>query len=631
MSKRFFTDIDLRFNEILKSALENIDTTSALAESLPSGRIIYATDWNTPAFWDGTAFRKVLWDGAAIDPRTLVQVGFDATEAVLLVSQEQIATWNGVVVDSTGFEQYINKNAIYGYAGLDENAVLDFSTLWDGMVVQVGDSTEYQTLGQLLDAPYGLLTARPDALLDPTKIAQDNTGLLFVTADEKFAWNNIAVDSTDFEHIVNKGIPNGYTPLNSSTQVPEEFMPDGVVYRNIEHLQFNFVEGLNIGDYYIVVYDGTSDIISVTDSTTTVVDIIPQIVSNIEGRPNYINLTLTDTTSTIDAVAGTYGYFIPLDIQYVPSGAGTGSIEKSVITPAFYDTSNIGGIPSIGFAPLNSLGIVEDKYLPNYRDMVIVADLTARDELYPDLVSETYGNGQMVFVIDATADPTVDDGWAQYLWNQSAAEWIKMTERESSVDVSHNVLKDIQGDLVYAPIPEAYHLTAAQLQKLREQEEYVEWIGIDAEKTIPDRTELFSYDATAYRSCNVLISYEDPTYKIITYTELKITFDGNRAVFNEAARMDSGRFDYWPEFHAEWDDINNSIKVYVRHGGPAVDMSARYKFFGIFNNILVDLLPDDSLLPANSLYPELVNSGPLYPSATLTPTTTLVPQNDLPF
>lgn len=631
MSKRFFTDIDLRFNEILKSALENIDTSSALTESLPIGRIIYATDWNTPAFWDGIAFRKVLWDGAAIDPRTLIQVGFDATEAVLLVSQDQIDAWTYTTNDATNYERIENKNVADGYAGLDENGILNFSTLWNGMVVQVGDSTEYQTLGQLLDAPYGLLTARPDALLDPTKIAQDNTGLLFVTADEKYAWNNIAVDSTDFEHIVNKGIPNGYTPLNSSTQVPEEFMPDGVVYRNIEHLHFNFIEGLNIGDYYIVNYDGTSSIIAVLDSTTSVSDIIPQIVSNIEGRPNYINVTLTDTTSTIDAVAGTIGYVIPLDIQYIPAGAGTGDIEKTIITPAFYDTSNIGGVPSIGFAPLNALGIVEDKYLPNYRDMVIVADLTARNELYPDLVSETYGNGQMVFVIDATDDPTVDTGWAQYLWDQAGVQWIKMTERESSVDVSHTVLKDLQGDLVYAPIPEAYHLTAAQLEKIRWSEEYVEWTGVDAEKTIPDRTQLFSYDATTFRSCNILISYEDPTNKVVTYTELKITFDGHRAVFNEAARMDSGRMDYWPEFHAEWDDINNSIKVYVRHGGPTVDMSVRYKFFGIFNGILVDLLPDDSLLPANSLYPELVNSGPLYPSATLTPTATLVPQNNLPF
>lgn len=36
-----------------------------------------------------------------------------------------------------------------------------------------------------------------------------------------------------------------------------------------------------------------------------------------------------------------------------------------------------------------------------------------------------------VLVLDATADPTVDNGWARYVWLVSSSSWFKMAEGES--------------------------------------------------------------------------------------------------------------------------------------------------------------------------------------------------------
>lgn len=54
----------------------------------------------------------------------------------------------------------------------------------------------------------------------------------------------------------------------------------------------------------------------------------------------------------------------------------------------------------------------------------IVDDIAARNALAPV-------NGQLVYVLDATGDPTVASGAASYLWKANTSEWIKLTEFES--------------------------------------------------------------------------------------------------------------------------------------------------------------------------------------------------------
>ena len=54
----------------------------------------------------------------------------------------------------------------------------------------------------------------------------------------------------------------------------------------------------------------------------------------------------------------------------------------------------------------------------------IVDDIADRDSLTPI-------NGQLVYVLDATGDPTVASGAASYIWKADTSEWVKLTEFES--------------------------------------------------------------------------------------------------------------------------------------------------------------------------------------------------------
>lgn len=57
-------------------------------------------------------------------------------------------------------------------------------------------------------------------------------------------------------------------------------------------------------------------------------------------------------------------------------------------------------------------------------NLVIVADIAARDALTPD-------TNIQVYVVDATGDSTVASGGATYLYNFSATTWLKINESES--------------------------------------------------------------------------------------------------------------------------------------------------------------------------------------------------------
>nr|WP_092074933.1 hypothetical protein [Dendrosporobacter quercicolus]NSL49558.1 hypothetical protein [Dendrosporobacter quercicolus DSM 1736]SDN22673.1 hypothetical protein SAMN04488502_11513 [Dendrosporobacter quercicolus] len=78
-----------------------------------------------------------------------------------------------------------------------------------------------------------------------------------------------------------------------------------------------------------------------------------------------------------------------------------------------------------GYASLDSDGKVPITQLPaNIKEMRVVPDIAARDALEPY-------DGLRVRVLDATGDPTVAEGWAEYVWDEAATAWIKLAEKES--------------------------------------------------------------------------------------------------------------------------------------------------------------------------------------------------------
>lgn len=81
-----------------------------------------------------------------------------------------------------------------------------------------------------------------------------------------------------------------------------------------------------------------------------------------------------------------------------------------------------------GYASLDSTGHIPITQLPtNVKEMRVVANIAARNAL---VTPELY-DGLRVRVLDATADPTVAEGWAEYVWDESTAVWIKLSEKES--------------------------------------------------------------------------------------------------------------------------------------------------------------------------------------------------------
>lgn len=76
-----------------------------------------------------------------------------------------------------------------------------------------------------------------------------------------------------------------------------------------------------------------------------------------------------------------------------------------------------------GIAPLNAQGIVPPHHLPaKLREVRVVANIAARDALEPF-------EGLHVLVTDATADETVNGGWAEYIHDGSV--FVKVGEGES--------------------------------------------------------------------------------------------------------------------------------------------------------------------------------------------------------
>lgn len=620
MAKRYYTSIDLRYNELLKAAFENIDTTAILADSTKAGRVFFATDLKSPVFFDGTAYRTILWDGASINPRTISQVG-DATEAILLVSQEQVDQWTNGVNDSTLFEHVAMKNAAGGYAGLDASAKLALSVLWDGMVIEdASNPGTYLTLGDLLDQPLGLPTLNVSGLLDATKVEQ-TADYQFVSLDDKTRWNTTVIDATGYEQQANKGAGGGYAPLNDSTRLPNEYLTEGVIVRRQQRNVYLFSGSVNAGDeFYYSFNGGTSRQLTVV--TPTISWVTSQLAATVNGlMPEAGFITADATNDTLGVTGIQNGYSFTFSLSYVPAGSPVCVLTLDSSQPPWYDLVSWGGVANGGYPPLNSMGLVDDQYLPNYRDMAIVQDIAERDAL---VSGGQVFNAMRVHVIDATADPTVETGgWAEYLWDATGIQWLKVGEEESTIDIRHNITKEMQGDGVNMDPVQAYHLTAEQLDKLKYQHTRYLLPGVDT-SGFPGYV-AHEFDATTWRGASYEIIYEDSTNKSVMMWNAMVLFDGNRAIYNEYGAIRGAYENPIPAVTVDYDSINKKVQLLIGSGGSSANLTINAQLFPLFDSFDVALVPMDELYPSNGLDPDIY-TGPL-PSTLLTPAADLEPED----
>ena len=106
--------------------------------------------------------------------------------------------------------------------------------------------------------------------------------------------------------------------------------------------------------------------------------------------------------------------------MYVVAGAAGDAAE-------LYFTNTAGDVVRhlITEAEINDL---INNAIANFSNILLVADIAARDALTPD-------HNSLVLVLDGTGDPTVISGAALYFYNVSNTTWYKISEFES-LDVS---------------------------------------------------------------------------------------------------------------------------------------------------------------------------------------------------
>jgi hypothetical protein len=114
-----------------------------------------------------------------------------------------------------------------------------------------------------------------------------------------------------------------------------------------------------------------------------------------------------------------------------------------------------------GYPSLNASGYVPMSQLPpNLKEMRVVNDITARNEITGDELYESL----QVHVIDATGDSTVKSGWAEYIYDATNSVWVKRAEKESmdiildyeniqNVPIAVSGLSVVNGQLCYNGVP----------------------------------------------------------------------------------------------------------------------------------------------------------------------------------
>ena len=585
MSKHFYTDIDLKLNQLLKAILEHIDSTTITAGT--SGRIFWATDFDAPAYWDGTETKLFAYKGQPIDPNDVIE---DALHQWVTVSD--INAWNDVVANSGNYELITRKNQAFGYAGLDGDHKLSFSTLWHGMVVEYpAGSNQYKTMEELFDIPNGISTLDENGELDPRIINQTNftpaEQVLFCSQNEKDSWNAISGGLTGVEVVAHKNQPDGYAGLNSNARVNKRYLAEGVVIRRYKKYYIEFTGNIVQGEQIAYTYNqqpteyftaGPSP-----DLSLMIVDIATSLSSISEITVQY------DTTS-ITVTANDMGNDFRLEWLYLNQQTGTLLITSNIIESAFYDWSNMAGTKDIGYAPLNHFGVIDDTYLPSYKDIRIV-------DTYADLLAITdQYNGLRVHVIDASGDPTVDESWAEYLWYEDDSSWHKTSERESSVDISHDSMLNVQGDGALLNPPQTNHLTDTQYQQLKDSEYLLTVNHLDARPGVILKT----FPKATFRAAKISFTIEDHAGRGIMMEDLNVLFDGNYPTMLEFGEVGSAMNN--PFTFSLDHDINN---IYLKMSSNSNDCSSKLRIreFTQLDNIVPPLTPEIDMAPSSGLVP----------------------------
>lgn len=585
MSKHFYTNLDLRFNQFLKSILEHLDSSTISAGD--PGRIFWCTIENAPAYWDGTEVKYFAYKGEPIDANDVIE---DTDHQ--FVTEQDIVNWDQIVSDSANYELITNKNQQNGYAGLNQDGKLSFSTLWDGMVIEypVG-SNIYKTLGELFNIANGIPTLDDDAELDPHIIKQIGYAageqVLFVSQDEKDGWNAVSGGLSGVEILAHKNEIDGYAGLNSTGRVSKKYLAEGAVIRVQKKVKFSFYGAILEGETIGVNYREELTQNFTAPASPVLENMLIDITSYLNGKAD---ITASNTATSITVTGVTAGDDFNIQMLYLDQVGGTLSIIKENIADAFYDWSNMAGTNIIGYAPLNSYGVIEDSYLPSYRDIRVV-------DTYPDMIAivDKY-NGLRVHVIDATADPTVDSGWAEYLWLTDINDWQKTTELESSVDISHDSMSNVQGDGALFTPPQTNHLTDAQYEQLKDSEYKVTVNHLDARPGVLMK----SFLKSTFRAVKIVCTIEDHAGRGILMEEISMLFNGNYPTLLEFGELSSPMNN--PFTFSATHDINN-VYLFMQSNSLDTSIVMRIKEFAKLDDIVPPLSPETDLTPSIGLIP----------------------------
>ena len=585
MSKHFYTDIDLRLNQLLKALLEHIDSTTIITGS--AGRLFWAIDHSAPAYWDGNQTRLFAYKGEAIDPNNVTE---DTTHQ--WVTEQDIVNWDQIVSNSANYELVTNKNIANGYAGLDGDHKLSFPTLWHGMVVEYpAGSNVYKTMEELFNIPNGISTLDSSGELNPRIINQTFftpvEKVLFVSQTEKDSWNALSGGLSGVEITAHKNIADGYAGLNSDSRIQKSQMAEGVVIRKQKKYYIEFSGNIVQGETIAFTYNDETTEYFNAPASPSLSTMIADIATVLDAHSNLI---VQYDSSSITLTANNVGDDFVVEWLYLNQVTGTLLITNNLVESAFYDWSNMAGQNNIGYAPLNNFGVIEDTYLPSYKDIRIVDDYAALIA-----ISDQY-NGLRVHVVDATADPLVDDGWAEYLWYEDTTTWVKTTERESSIDISHDSMSNVQGDGALLNPPQTSHLNDYQYQQVKDSEYLMTVNHLDARPGVILKT----FAKNLFRAAKISFTVEDHSGRGILMEDLNILFDGNYPTMVEFGEVSSAMNNPFT-FQLEH-DINN---IYLKMSSNSNDCSSKLRIreFAQLDNIVPPLTPEVDLYPSLGLIP----------------------------
>ncbi len=138
-----------------------------------------------------------------------------------------------------------------------------------------------------------------------------------------------------------------------------------------------------------------------------------------EGTSQYIPLIAYDSERLGNQTADKYvllSYFTDQMLNHTQAHSSITDFDSAVAAIISSQVEAMKGAAG-GYATLEAgTGIVPAAQLPNnLKEIKVVADITARDAL-------TKFEGLRAHVIDATGDPLISSGWAEYLW------WIDPTD-----------------------------------------------------------------------------------------------------------------------------------------------------------------------------------------------------------